>query len=378
MRFDDHFLDGTLRVDYHHVVDHKTDIFAIDKIYSYTSWGRGKTNLIDNLNNGRYYAKIYDESSGALIYSKGFNCYAAEYKTCTEGLKEIKKAFHETIVFPAPRHSVKFVIETREKDQTLTEIFSEVIDPKSVFVIAEKNSDPDITVLRAMYNGPPETKVDVAIVGEGYSRSETGKFENDVKKIVDIFVATEPYRSVKSHFNIYGILKPSRDSGVSEPSAGIFKKSSLSASFDALGIERYLMTEDNKTLKDIASYVPYDAICILVNHHRFGGGGIYNYYSIFTSDNQFLPYLFTHEFGHSFGGLGDEYYTQGFTAEFYPRGVEPLEPNVTAMLNAEKLKWGSLVTPVPSFRQSGKNSNSSNWIWSGRPSAQNSTITLLN
>jgi hypothetical protein len=106
------------------------------------------------------------------------------------------------------------------------------------------------------------------------------------------------------------------------------------------------LTEDNRSLRDIAAHVPYDALFVMVNHKRYGGGGIYNLFCTFTVDNQWYEYLFLHEFGHSFAGLGDEYYTSEVAYnEFYPKGVEPLEANISALLDPKNLKWRKLVSP---------------------------------
>ncbi len=147
-------------------------------------------------------------------------------------------------------------------------------------------------------------------------------------------------------FNIYGVFKASEESGVDEPTHGVFKNTALSCTFNSLGSERYLLTEDNKALRKIAAQVPYDAIFIMVNHNRYGGGGIYNLYCTFTSDNQWTDYLLLHEFGHSFAGLADEYYTSDVAYnDFYPRGVEPVEPNITALLDPGNVKWKNFLTP---------------------------------
>ena len=130
------------------------------------------------------------------------------------------------------------------------------------------------------------------------------------------------------------------------PTHGVFKNTALSCTFNSLGSERYLLTEDNKSLRNIAAHVPYNAIYIMVNHNRYGGGGIYNLYFTFTADNQWREYLFLHEFGHSFAGLADEYYTSDVAYnDFYPKGIEPVEPNITALLDPQNLKWKSLAYP---------------------------------
>jgi hypothetical protein len=110
------------------------------------------------------------------------------------------------------------------------------------------------------------------------------------------------------------------------------------------------MTSDFKKVRDVASNVPYDQIIILVNHPRYGGGGIYNFYAISTVDNINSGFVFTHEFGHSFAGLGDEYSGAGSAVEdFYSTDKEPWEPNITTLVNFDK-KWKGMLlpeTPVP-------------------------------
>ena len=204
--------------------------------------------------------------------------------------------------------------------------------------------ESSVKVVKNKNNGDPHTRVDIAILGEGYTLNELDKFRNDFEKFTDIFFNFEPYKSYKNKFNFYGIFKPSEESGVDEPGANIFKKTALGLTFNSLGSERYLLTEDNKTVRDIASHVPYDALMIMVNHSRYGGGGIYNLFSTFTTDNQWHEYLFLHEFGHSFAGLADEYYTSDVAYnDFFHTDVEPVEPNITALINNE-VKWKELLS----------------------------------
>ena len=84
----------------------------------------------------------------------------------------------------------------------------------------------------------------------------------------------------------------------------------------------------------------------IVDHDRYGGGGIYNFFCVFTAHNVWSNYLLLHEFGHSFAGLADEYYTSSVAYnEFYPKGIEPIEPNITALLDSENLKWKEFLSP---------------------------------
>ena len=345
LRFDDYFVDKTMRVDYFHIGDAKEEWITVDQVYVQGIWAGSQRNLIDKFNNGRYTIKIYDDSSGKLIFSKGFDSYFGEYKTTSQALKGIKRTYHESALIPSPKKKIRFTLEVRDRNNALQPFFSQVIDPSSVSIIKEDLSQ-DVEVLEVVRNGDSHRKVDVAFVGEGYTAKEKEKFETDVKRFAAVFFDFEPYKTHKSQFNIYGVLKPSKDSGCDEPRSGIFKNTALNATFNSLGSERYLLTEDNKSLRDVAAHVPYDALFIMVNHKRYGGGGIYNLYCTFTVDNQWCEYLFLHEFGHSFAGLADEYYTSSVAYnEFYPRGVEPVEANITALLDPKNLKWKDWVTP---------------------------------
>jgi len=345
LNFDDYFVDKTMRIDYFHIGDSKEEWITLDQICEQGIWAGSKRNLIDNFDNGRYYAKIYDTSAGKLIFSKGFDSYFGEYKTTDQALKGIKRTYHETILIPFPKKKIIFSLEARNRENILQPLFSQEIDPSSISIIKE-NLDKKVKILKVLKNGDPHEKIDIAFIAEGYTSEEEGKLKVDLKRFTEIFFNHEPYKTYRDRFNIYGVFKPSEESGCDEPRHGIFKNTALNATFNSLGSERYLLTEDNRSLRNIAAHVPYDVLFIMVNQKRYGGGGIYNLFCTFTVDNQWYEYLFLHEFGHSFAGLADEYYTSSVAYnEFYPRGIEPVEPNITALLDPENPKWKDLVSP---------------------------------
>lgn len=347
-RFDNYFIDKTMRIDYFHIGNAETEIITIDHIYQYGIWAGSRKNLVDNFNNGAYYYKIYDVASGELIYSKGFDSYFKEYQI--SGIKDMR-SYHESAVIPYPKFKFNFALEKRNDKNELTEVFSIEINPNDISVIKDAVKDDEVKIYKTLYSGDPHSKVDIVILGEGYTKEEEQKFKADVEKFTDTFLKYEPYNRMKENFNIYGVLKPSEESGVDEPRAGIYKNTALGATFNSLGSERYLLTEDNKAVHDVAAHVPYDAIYIMCNHERYGGGGIYNFFCTFTSDNQFNEYLFVHEFGHSFSGLADEYYTSSTAYDnFYKVDLEPVEPNVTALLDPANIKWKDFIkkgTEIP-------------------------------
>ncbi|MDO8548863.1 MAG: M64 family metallopeptidase [Ignavibacteria bacterium] len=344
IKFDNYFTDETMRIDYHHMGDAEFEMISIDRIYRYGTWAGSINNLIDNLNNGKYYLKVYDFESGKLLYSKGFDTYFGEYQTSAEALNGIKKTYHETALIPYPKNKIRFSIEKRDKKNNLAGIFSAEINPNDQYIVKDKIVDSSVKIIKQKNNGDPHIKIDITVMGDGYTKSETEKFQKDFERLTKTLFEIEPYKSNQDKFNFYGILKPSEESGSDEPGADIFKNTAFGTTFYSLGSERYLLTEDNKSVRDIAANVPYDALVIIVNHNRYGGGGIYNLFCTLTSDNQWFEYLFLHEFGHSFAGLADEYYTSDVAYnEFYKIDVEPVEPNLTALVDEDEFKWKEFV-----------------------------------
>jgi len=343
--FNEYFVDRTMRIDYFHIGDAVSEVVTVDHVYRQGSWAGSLKNLIDHFNNGAYYYEVFDLSSGRLIYSKGFDSYFKEYQTSGEASKGIKRTYHESAIIPYPKNKIKFVLKKRDKQNNLSEVFSAEIDPADLYIIKDAVKDKSARIYKSHFSGDSHKKVDVAILGDGYSANDRKKFEKDLKRFTDLFLGQEPYKSHKNEFNIYGVFKSSEESGIDEPGADIYKNTVLGTTFYSLGSERYVLTEENKTMRDLAANVPYDAIYIMCNSPRYGGGGIYNFYCTFVADNQFSNYIFLHEFGHSFGGLADEYYTSDVAYnEFYPQGLEPVEPNITRLLDKNNLKWKNLIT----------------------------------
>ncbi|MFC2168828.1 M64 family metallopeptidase [Acidobacteriota bacterium] len=344
IRFGDYFVDKTMRIDYFHIGHAREELISIDQVYQQGIWAGSQRNLLDKFNNGRYFVKIYDLDSGTLIYSKGFDSYFGEYKTTDKAEKGERRTFHESAIIPYPKKNIRFSLEARDRDNRLHSIFSQELNPASISILKDKLSR-DVLVFEVQKAGDSHKKVDIAFIGEGYTSVEEAKFEADLERLKDVFFSQEPYKTYKDRFNIYGVLKASQENGCDEPRHGVYKNTAVSSTFNSLGSERYLLTEDNKSLRDIAAHVPYDALFIMVNHKRYGGGGIYNLYCTFTVDNQWYEYLFLHEFGHSFSGLADEYYTSSVAYnEFYPRGVEPVESNITALQDPQNVKWKEILT----------------------------------
>ena len=193
--------------------------------------------------------------------------------------------------------------------------------------------------------------MDFLILGDGYTAAERGKFEKDARRLVEILFSVSPFKERRSDFNVWGLCPPAEESGISRPRRGSHRRSRVGATYDAFGSERYVLTFENRSLRDVAAFAPYEFIEILTNTRTYGGGGIFNLYSTVAADSLWSPYVFVHEFGHHFAGLADEYYTSDVAYEAgRPERVEPWEPNATALHDPTSLKWKDLVspgTPIP-------------------------------
>ena len=342
--FSHHFLDETLRIDYYHTGNSEEEIISLDQMWRQGIWSGSRLHLLDDLNLGRYYQKVYDAETGDLLYSKGFDSYYGEWKTTDLAAQGVRRTYHESALIPYPRRPVEFVLEMRSGLEPVEEIFRVTIDP-AWHMIRKDALDDEVIVMKAANHGDPHGRVDIAILGDGYTAAEEGKFRDDVQRFSDLMLNYEPYKSMADKFNIWGVLKPSQESGCDEPSRGVHQNTALGSTFDSLGSERYLLTEDNRVIRDVAANAPYDVLYIMVNHERYGGGGIYNLFCTFTSDNQWSEFVFLHEFGHSFAGLADEYYSSSTSYnDFYPAGREPNERNITTLPNADNPKWAHLIT----------------------------------
>jgi len=347
--FDADFTGGTMRADYFHSGTATEEHVSLDRIVSDGPWPGSRTRLVDDTNLGKYLFEVTDRSTNRLLYSRGFSSIYGEWETTGEA-KKVWRTFHESLRFPWPKRPVQVTLKKRDAENVFREIWAAPVDPNSRFVVSA-DLVPRGRVWTLFENGPPAEKVDLLILGDGYTAAEMEKFHADAKRLADALFGEEPFRSRKADFNVRALDLPSAQSGVSRPQAGVFRRPALSTHYSTFDSERYILTYDNRTLRDAASAAPYDFLAILVNERTYGGGGIFNAQTTAAADNAYAVYLFIHEFGHNFGGLGDEYFTSDVA---YETGAaekpEPWEPNLTALHDAAHLKWKDLVesdTPLP-------------------------------
>ena len=347
--FHDHFVDRTMRIDYFHSGSAELEVISLDRVVSDGPWAGPRDRLVDESNMGKFRFEVRDADSGSLLYSRGFASIYGEWETTAEAA-DVEKTFHESLRFPWPLDPVRVTLHRRTGPQAFTQIWETVVDPDSRFVNAADRG-PGGPVHTIFQSGPPSEKVDLVLVGEGYTLEQESKFLSDARRLSEALFETEPFHSRRDDFNVLAVFLPAEHEGVNRPHVGEFRRTPLSTEFNIFDSERYLLTLDNRALREALSGVPYEFVEILVNEEQYGGGGIFNFQSTVAVDTEFADYVFVHEFGHHFAGLADEYYTSDVSYETGgDKHPEPWEPNVTALRDPRALKWADLVepgTPLP-------------------------------
>ena len=346
-QFNKYFQDKTLRIDYFHSGNDTSEFYSFDEVLIEPNWGGSKVNLIDTFFYGKYFYKVFDVATDSLIYSRGYSTLFGEWQTTSEA-KKTWRTLSESVVMPYPKNDARIEFYSRDNNGEFIKSFEYYFTLNNYFIKPERRLKyPSFDVL---INGDAAKKVDIVILPEGYTNNEMGLFIKDCKDFAQHLFTFSPYNNNKDKFNIRGVLAPSEESGNDIPADSVWKKTLLNTSFYTFNSERYCMTFDNKSVRDMAANAPYDQIYILVNNEKYGGGAIYNYYSVSVNSNIQAAKIFVHEFGHGFAGLADEYYNSSVAYnDFYPLDVEPWEPNITTLVDFDS-KWKHLLkkkTPIP-------------------------------
>jgi hypothetical protein len=336
---------STMRVDYYHTGNDKEERFSLDRIViEPLPWPGHPKRVIDDTNLGKYFFEVVDAESGDVLYSRGFSSIYGEWETTGEAAA-MNRTFSESLRFPAVERAARVVVKKRDAKQAFQPIWTLSVDPRDKFIVRESSASPAGPLIRLHVSGDPTQKLDLLILGDGYTAAQRGKFERDARRLIRVLFDTSPFKERQRDINVWGLVPPAAQSGVSRPSQGIYRRSPVGATYDAFDSERYILTFDNRAFRDIAANAPYDVVEILTNSATYGGGGIYGLYSTVAADSAWAPYVFIHEFGHHLAALADEYYTSDVAYLPATDRIEPWEPNVTALLDPSNVKWKDLVTP---------------------------------
>jgi len=345
--YNQYFTDKCLRIDWMLSGNESTQSASLIGLRQQPIWGGPTHQLIDKLDYGMYKVIVTDLTSHDTLYSKSFSTLFEEWQT-TDEAHRLNRSFAQVTEVPFPKNNIKVDFWGRNKDLDYQPLMSLTVDPNSNEINKEPIAKHDTRCL--IKKGESSACVDIAFLAEGYQASEMDKFYKDVQVFADFLLSQAPYKQFADRFNIWAVGTESIDSGTDDPSQNIWRNTAFNSGFNTFQTDRYLETFDMPRIHDAAALVPHDHIVLLVNTSKYGGGGVYNFFSLMSSDNDLSKIVFVHEFGHGFAGLGDEYYTSEVAySDFVNQKKEPREPNLTTLVNFSK-KWKDMVdpsTPIP-------------------------------
>lgn len=338
-KFDDYFTDNTLRLDYIFAGDAGHQAIYVDCINKQPKWFGRKHRLGELPLKGNGQITVKDKSSGIVIYRHSFSTLFQEWLT-TDEAKRVPKSFENIFSVPYPKKSVSITVDLIDYHDSIIASLTHDVNPDDILIrhIGEQNVMP----YRTLQQAADTTRcIHIAYIAEGYTEKEMDLFIKDSNEATEALFSHEPFKEMRDRFNIIAVMTPSKESGASEPGNGIWRNTVLSSHFDTFYSDRYLTTLHLKEMHNLLAGTPYEHIIVLVNTDKYGGGGIYNSYNLsYTRGNSFRPVV-VHEFGHSFGGLGDEY-DYGNDDPMYFADTEPWEPNLTTRHDF-KNKWENLI-----------------------------------
>lgn len=338
-RFEDYFEDRTLRLDYTFSGNSLHQELYVDELTVMPRWYGKRVRLSEVPLKGNGQILVYDKRYGQLIYRHSFSTLFQEW-LATDESKCVQKSFENVFLMPFPKQPVDITIELRDYHNQVNATMTHSVDPADILIrkAGERQVTPYITLQQA---ADTSRCIHVAYVAEGYQQQEMDTFIEDCKIAMASLFGHEPFKSKQDCFNMVAVMSLSGESGTSWPAKGIWKNTVLGSHFDTFYSDRYLTTLHLKKLHDVLAGTPYEHIIILVNTDHYGGGGIYNSYNLtYAHGPKFRPVV-VHEFGHSFGGLADEY-PYGNDAPMYFADTEPWEPNLTTQHDFSG-KWENLV-----------------------------------
>lgn len=346
--FDRNFCDSTLRVDYIFGGNAKKSDVYLNGQSKRAGWAGRRHNLDHLPYTGNGIVTVVDSLSGDTIYRHSYSSLFLEWQS-TDEAKRADSSFEHTVLLPLPRCAAVITAELLDSRHHPVARTTHTYSPDDILVKQRTPKNP--AEWKYIHKGgDPEQTIDVVILAEGYSPEEKDKFYEDAVKSVEAILTLEPYNSMRDRFNFVAVATTDSDHGVTIPRLGEWKHTPFSSNFDTFYMDRYLTTDHIFDIHDAASHVPYEHVIILANCDTYGGGGVYNSYTLTTTGHKNFAQVVAHEFGHSFGGLADEYYYEGDAMqEMYPSDAEPWEPNITT-LHDFKGKWENLLkpgTPVP-------------------------------
>lgn len=350
--FDRHFADSTLRVDYIFTGGGGTrPAILLDGMSLEPAGWAGRRHSLDTVplrGNGQIRVTAPGRPDSTL-YVNSFSSLYSEWLSTDEAAL-VPRGWENVCLLPWPRREIDVTVTLFDSRGDTSAVMTHRVDPADILIRRPAASDTPLPYRYILRSGSPADKIDVAILAEGYTVAETDTFYRHAATAVSSLLAHEPFGELADRFNFVAVAAPSADSGVSIPALGQWRDTAAGSHFSTFYSDRYLTTSRLKRVHDLLRGIPYEHIIILANTDEYGGGGIYNSYTLTTARHPSFHRVVVHEFGHSFGGLADEYfYDNDVMTDTYPLDVEPWEPNITTLVRPP-VKWAGELepgTPVP-------------------------------
>ncbi|WP_177764606.1 M64 family metallopeptidase [Flavobacterium sp. I3-2] len=345
--FDTYFEDKTLRLDYIFAGNNKQQYAFLDELIAYNKWNGRKVNLDKLLLQGNGQIRVKDLKSNQIIYQQSYSTLFHEWLTLDEAKSE-NKSFENTFLVPFPKSEILVEVITFDGNRNEVVLLSHQVNPNDI-LIKKLPQTPELKT-QVLHKAKIENPIRVAIVAEGFTEAEMPLFLTKANDVVSELFKHKAFKDNENAFNIIAVETISEESGVSNPHVNVWKNSILQSNFGTFYSERYLTTSRIKNLHNQLAGTDYEHIIILANTDIYGGGGIFNAYTLTTSNHKKFAPVVVHEFGHSFAGLADEYFYESDVFENTGTSkIEPWEQNITSLASFD-LKWKDMLqkqTPIP-------------------------------
>ena len=335
------FSDSTLRIDYTFGGGPDGILLFLDGQTKQSGWAGRHNHLKNTPLKGNGNILVLDVESGDTLYNNCFSTLFQEW-LCTPEAQEKSMSFQNSFLVPLPIKEAIIKVSLRDNKHNEIASLQHKYKPDDELVRKVKHSP---LPHKYVHKGNDTNAIDLAILAEGFTQNEMGEFLEAAEQISDEILKYEPFSSYKDKFNIVAVMTPSEESGVSIPLKDLWINTRYGSHFSTFYSDRYLTSPRVHKMHEDLEGIPYEYILMIVNTPEYGGGGIFNNYQIASSKNKFTLPVAVHEFGHSFGGLADEYdYGDDETDLTYPNGIEPWEPNITTLVDFQS-KWSDKLTP---------------------------------
>ena len=339
--FDASFSDNTLRLDYTFAGNAHEQYVALGDMSETPGWWGRRINLDSTPLEGNGDLTLTDAETNRVIYKTSFSSLFQEWITTPEA-ETITRSFEFTLLVPMPLKSTVATLVLRDNTgKPSTHTFT--IDPSDV-LIRDRANETALPYTYIHQGGDSKECIDVVILAEGYTAEEMDIFMADAKITADEILSYEPFNTHREKFNFIAVTSPSLDSNVSVPQEGAWRSTAVGSNFMTFYMPRYLTSSRVYDMYDLVTNIPCEHFIILANTDTYGGGGIYNSYTLTTAHHRDFKPVVVHEFGHSFAGLGDEYFYDNAdnNDEMHSLSHEPWEPNITTLVDFES-KWADMV-----------------------------------